>query len=152
MDSEDIVRKFHQKRGRTRDPRSGKNPSRIRIQGVKKHRIPDLDPQHWSQHHIFTLNKKTSWGIVLYTSFSISAGSLTPLQPTLTTFEAIISACTKPYAKRVSPVNQGPKWGRLMRGKNSRKSRDTVSLTRGVVPGLWKYRIIVNSGLGLPNK
>jgi hypothetical protein len=37
MDSEDIVRKFHQKRGRIRDPSSGKNPSRI--QGVKKHRI-----------------------------------------------------------------------------------------------------------------
>jgi hypothetical protein len=47
MDSEDIVRKFHQKRGRIRDPGSGKNPSRIRIQGVKKHRIPDPDPQHW---------------------------------------------------------------------------------------------------------
>jgi hypothetical protein len=36
MDSEDIVRKCHQKRGQIRDPRSG-----IRIQGVKKHQIPD---------------------------------------------------------------------------------------------------------------
>jgi hypothetical protein len=48
MDSADIVRKFHQKRGRIRDPGSGKNPSRIRIPGVKKHRIPDPDPQHCS--------------------------------------------------------------------------------------------------------
>jgi hypothetical protein len=49
MDSEDIVRKFHQKRDRIRDPRSGKNSSRIRIPdpGGKKHRIPDPDPQHW---------------------------------------------------------------------------------------------------------
>jgi hypothetical protein len=36
MDSEDIVRKFHQKRGRIRDPRSGKNPSRITDPGGKK--------------------------------------------------------------------------------------------------------------------
>jgi hypothetical protein len=48
MDSEDIVRKFHQKRGRIRDPRSGIRKKSIpdpdprsRIQGVKKHRIPD---------------------------------------------------------------------------------------------------------------
>jgi hypothetical protein len=50
MDSEDIVRKCHQKR----DPRSGIRKKFIpdpdpgsRIQGVKKHRIPDPDPQHW---------------------------------------------------------------------------------------------------------
>jgi hypothetical protein len=49
MDSEDIVRKFHQKMGRIRDPGSGKkfipdpDPG-SRIQGVKKHRIPDPDP------------------------------------------------------------------------------------------------------------
>jgi hypothetical protein len=42
MDSEDIVIKFHQKRGRIRDLGSGKNSSRIRIPdpGVKK----ALDP------------------------------------------------------------------------------------------------------------
>jgi hypothetical protein len=49
MDSEDIVRKFHQKRGRIRDPRSGIGKKFIpgsgsRIHGVKKHRIPDSDP------------------------------------------------------------------------------------------------------------
>jgi hypothetical protein len=50
MDSEDIVRKFHQKRGRIRDSRSGiRDPEKIypgsgsRFQGVKKHRIPDPD-------------------------------------------------------------------------------------------------------------
>jgi hypothetical protein len=56
MDSEDIVRKFHQKRGRIRDPRTGiRDPekihpgseSRIPDPGGKKHRIPDPDPQHW---------------------------------------------------------------------------------------------------------
>jgi hypothetical protein len=36
MDSEDIVRKFHQKRGRIRDPGSGKNSSRIPDPGGKK--------------------------------------------------------------------------------------------------------------------
>jgi hypothetical protein len=36
-----------------------------------------------------------------YTSFTVSAGSLTPLKPILTTFEAIISANTKPDAKRL---------------------------------------------------
>jgi hypothetical protein len=46
------VRKFHQKRGRIRDPGSGKNPSRIPDPGGKKapdpgSRIPDPDPQHW---------------------------------------------------------------------------------------------------------
>jgi hypothetical protein len=45
MDSEDIVRKFHQKRGRIRDPEKIHPGSGSRIQGVKKHRIPD--PQHW---------------------------------------------------------------------------------------------------------
>jgi hypothetical protein len=52
MDSEDIVRKFHQKMVRIRDPRSGIRKkihpgSGSRIQGVKKQRIPDPDPQHW---------------------------------------------------------------------------------------------------------
>jgi hypothetical protein len=53
MDSEDIVRKFHQKgvRSGIRDPGSGKiHPgSGSRIQEVKKHRIPDPDPQHWCE-------------------------------------------------------------------------------------------------------
>jgi hypothetical protein len=35
-----------------------------------------------------------------YTSFSVSAVSLTPLKPIFATFEAIISANTNPYAKR----------------------------------------------------
>jgi hypothetical protein len=47
MDSEDIVRKFHQKRGRIRD--AEKIHPGSRIQGVKKHRIPDPDPQHWGE-------------------------------------------------------------------------------------------------------
>jgi hypothetical protein len=47
MDSEDVVRKFHQKRGRIRDPEKIHPGSGSRIQGVKKHRIPDPDPQHW---------------------------------------------------------------------------------------------------------
>jgi hypothetical protein len=34
MDSEDIVREFHQKRGRIRDPKSG----------IRKKSIPDPDP------------------------------------------------------------------------------------------------------------
>jgi hypothetical protein len=38
--------------------------------------------------------------ILKRTSFSVSAVSLTPLKPILATFEAIISANTKPYAKR----------------------------------------------------
>jgi hypothetical protein len=50
MDSEDIVRKFHQKRGRIRDPEKIHPGSGSRIQGVKKHRIPDPDPQHWSRY------------------------------------------------------------------------------------------------------
>jgi hypothetical protein len=41
MDSEDIVRKFHQKRGRIRDPGSGKNPSRIRIPDPGGKKAPD---------------------------------------------------------------------------------------------------------------
>jgi hypothetical protein len=44
MDSEDIVRKFHQKKGP--DPESGKNSSRIPDPGGKK--APDPDPQHWA--------------------------------------------------------------------------------------------------------
>jgi hypothetical protein len=36
-----FLRKSHQKTYPL-DPESGKNSSRIRIQGVKKHRIPDL--------------------------------------------------------------------------------------------------------------
>jgi hypothetical protein len=48
MDSEDIVRKCHQKRGRIRDPEKVHPGSGSRIPGVKKHRIPDPDPQHWS--------------------------------------------------------------------------------------------------------
>jgi hypothetical protein len=35
------------------------------------------------------------------TSFSVSAVSMTPLNPMLATFEAIISANTMPYAKRL---------------------------------------------------
>jgi hypothetical protein len=43
-DSEDYVRKFHQKRGRIRDPvKFITNP------GGKKHRIPNPDPQHWNR-------------------------------------------------------------------------------------------------------
>jgi hypothetical protein len=42
MDSEDIVRKFHQKRGRIQDREKIHPGSGSRIQGVKKHRIPDL--------------------------------------------------------------------------------------------------------------
>jgi hypothetical protein len=41
MDSEDIVRKFHQKRGRIRDPGSGKNSSRIRIPDPGGKKAPD---------------------------------------------------------------------------------------------------------------
>jgi hypothetical protein len=49
MDSEDIVRKCHQKRGRIRDPRSGIRKKFILDPdpGGKKARIPDPDPQHW---------------------------------------------------------------------------------------------------------
>jgi hypothetical protein len=32
-----------------RDPGSGKILFRIRVQGSKRHRIPDPDPQHWYQ-------------------------------------------------------------------------------------------------------
>jgi hypothetical protein len=51
MDSEDILRKCHQKKGpdpgsEIRDPEKIHPGSGSRIQGVKKHRIPDLDPQH----------------------------------------------------------------------------------------------------------
>jgi hypothetical protein len=49
-----------------------------------------------SPYHISTLTKKK-----LGNSRLNSAGSLTPLKPILTTFEAIISANTKPYAKRL---------------------------------------------------
>jgi hypothetical protein len=38
---------------------------------------------------------------VVKTSFSVSAVSMTQLKPILETFEAIISANTMPYAKRV---------------------------------------------------
>ncbi len=34
------------------DPGSGKNSSRIRMQGSKKHRIPNPDPQHCLQKGI----------------------------------------------------------------------------------------------------
>jgi hypothetical protein len=47
MDSEDIVRKFHQKRDRIRDLEKIHPGSRI--QGVKKHRISDPNPQHCSE-------------------------------------------------------------------------------------------------------
>jgi hypothetical protein len=49
MDSEDIVRKLHQKGGRIQDPEKIHPGSGSWIQGVKKHRIPDSDPQHWRQ-------------------------------------------------------------------------------------------------------
>jgi hypothetical protein len=38
---------------------------------------------------------------VAETSFPVSAVSMTPLKPILATFEAVISANTIPYAKRV---------------------------------------------------
>jgi hypothetical protein len=60
MDSEDIVRKFHQKRGRIRDQEKIHPGSRI--QGVKKHRIPDPDPQHCT-------------GISLSTEFASNIGT-----------------------------------------------------------------------------
>jgi hypothetical protein len=41
MDSEDIVRKCHQKRGRIRDPGSGKNSSWIRIPDPGGKKAPD---------------------------------------------------------------------------------------------------------------
>jgi hypothetical protein len=41
MDSEDIVRKFHQKRGRIRDLRSGKNSSPIWIPDPEGKKTPD---------------------------------------------------------------------------------------------------------------
>jgi hypothetical protein len=49
MDSENIVRKFYQKKGpdpgsEIRDPEKIHPGSGSRIQGVKKHRIPD--PEH----------------------------------------------------------------------------------------------------------
>jgi hypothetical protein len=44
MDSEDIVRKCHQKRDRIRDPEKIHPGSGSRFKGVKKHRIPD--PEH----------------------------------------------------------------------------------------------------------
>jgi hypothetical protein len=51
MDSEDIVRKFHQKRGRIRDPGFGIGKKFIPDAWGKKaldpgSRIPDPDPQH----------------------------------------------------------------------------------------------------------
>jgi hypothetical protein len=52
-----------------------------------------------------SLNKKVG---EFFTSFSVSDRSLTPLKPIFTTSEAIISANTKPYAKRREPMNQGP--------------------------------------------
>jgi hypothetical protein len=73
MDSEDIVRKFHQKRGRIRDPRSGirkKIHPGSRIQGVKKHRIPD--PQHCSTVYSFMLKS-----VISDVSFRKLAGSAT---------------------------------------------------------------------------
>jgi hypothetical protein len=46
-----FLRKSHQKT-HPLDPGSGKNSSRIRIQGVKKHQIPDPDPQHCGTYKI----------------------------------------------------------------------------------------------------
>jgi hypothetical protein len=37
--------------------------------------------------------------------------SLTPRLPILAIFESIFSVNTKPYAKRLQPVNQDPRWG-----------------------------------------
>jgi hypothetical protein len=48
---------------------------------------------------IQVLEAEKSWGLL--DSFSVSAVSLTPLKPILATFEAIISANTMQYAKRV---------------------------------------------------
>jgi hypothetical protein len=60
MDSEDIVRKFHQKRGRIRDPEKIHPGSGSRIQGVKKHRIPDPDPQHCANFLYFICRSFTA--------------------------------------------------------------------------------------------
>jgi hypothetical protein len=51
------------------DPGSGKNSSRIRIQGVKKHRIPDPDPQHW-------LKRKLGFRLTGYPAKLVSDASL----------------------------------------------------------------------------
>jgi hypothetical protein len=51
-------------------------------------------------HTIQVLEAENSW-VVALTSFSVSAVTMTSLKPILATFEAIISANTMPYAKRV---------------------------------------------------
>jgi hypothetical protein len=38
--------------------------------------------------------------LIFLHSIEVSTGSMTPMKPILTTFEAIISTNTKPYAKR----------------------------------------------------
>jgi hypothetical protein len=49
-----------------------------------------------------------------------SAVSMTSLKPFLATFEANISTYTKPYAEQFYAVNEGPRWGWLIKKKNPR--------------------------------
>jgi hypothetical protein len=55
-------------------------------------------------------------------------GVIDPAETDLATLVSNISANTKPYAKRVWPVNQGPIWVLLMKKTESQKSRDTLPL------------------------
>jgi hypothetical protein len=47
----------------------------------------------------------------------------------LTISDSIFSANSKPYSKRLSPMNQGPRGDFLMKKTDGRKSRDTVPLS-----------------------
>jgi hypothetical protein len=68
MDSEDIVRKLYQKRGRIRDPGSGIGKKFIpdpdpgsgsRIQGVKKHRISDPGSGSATLRSVYSIAERT---------------------------------------------------------------------------------------------
>jgi hypothetical protein len=56
------------------------------------------------------------------------AVSLTPQNQILAIFESIFSENMKPNAKRLQPVNQGPRGDWLMKKTEGQKSSDTVTL------------------------
>jgi hypothetical protein len=80
------------------------------------------------------------------TKKSNPAVSLTLRDQILAIFESIFSANTKPYAKRLQPVNQGPRGDCLIKKTEGRKSRDTLMYK------WYAYNIWVQHIFGVPKR
>jgi hypothetical protein len=81
---------------------------------------------HWDRG-IFDKNVYVRFRGIIETAESDSLHTICGIR-TLHTIISIFSAKTKPYAKRLYAVNQGPRRDCLMKKTEGRKSRDTVPL------------------------